>query len=306
MCVSLPDVAVVVVTYNSAEDLESCLLSVLAECPAEVIVADNASLDTSVEIAHKLGVTVSEAARNEGYGAAANRGVRLTTAPIVLILNPDVVIEPGTLQALSAHLAARPDVGVVGPQLRNPDGSIQQSCRVFPKVPTAAAHGFLGLFWKDNPISSRYTMANWNHDTQRDVDWVSGAAIALRRSAWAEVSGFDTGYFMYVEDVDLCWRVRQSGWRVTYEPTAVATHVIGTSSVGRPYRLLAEHHRSMLRFERVRRDGRRGLFWPIVVCGVWSRFAVAVAIRGCRTLLGRGPALRRHSNAPSVTAKVSQ
>lgn len=122
-------------------------------------------------------------------------------------------------------------------------------------------------------------MAGWDHTASREVDWVSGCAMAIARDAFDAVDGFDPAYFMYVEDVDFCWRVRGAGRSVLYDPDAVVTHAIGTSSGRAPFNLVVEHHRSMLRFERVRRGGRRGFSWPFVVAGVWSRAALALVRR---------------------------
>lgn len=269
-------VAVVVVTHNSAADLAPCLESVCADGAARVVVVDNASSDDSVQIARRLGVEVVEDRENRGYGTAANLGVEHTSEPYVLILNPDTLLRAGTLGSLVARFETDTRIGAVGPRLLDPDGSIQQSARRFPSIGTAALHGFLGLFWASNPATRRYTMADWDHASPREVDWVSGAAVAVRRDVWDKVGGFDPGYWMYVEDVDLCWRVRDTGKTVWYEPAGVVVHAIGTSSGSEPLRLLWAHHRSMLRFERVRRGGRRGPTWPVVVAGVGVRFLLTV------------------------------
>lgn len=272
-------IAVVVVTHNSADDLGPCLESLLEDSPAEVVVSDNASTDASCEVALRHGARVIEGKENLGYGAAANRGVAETSSPFVLVLNPDTIMRKGTLRAIVERFESDTSVSVVGPKILDPDGSIQQSARRFPSMLLAAAHGFLGLFWKSNPASVRYTMSDWDHDSAREVDWVSGAALAIRRDVWDDLGGFDPGYWMYVEDVDLCWRTHGAGGRVWFEPEGVVTHTIGTSSQGIPYRLLLAHHRSMLRFEHVRRGGRRGLTWPLVVAGVALRLAFVAAKR---------------------------
>jgi len=276
---SAADMAVVVVTHNSSADLDACLASVVKECPAELIVVDNASEDDSVAIAESHDARVLQCGENTGFAAAVNAGVALGSAPQVFVLNPDAVVHPGALDVLARRLGTDPGVAAVGPRVENPDGTLQASCRRFPSVLTGALHGFLGLVWADNPVSRRYTMADWDHRSPRDVDWLSGCALALRRDAFDSVGGFDPAYFMYVEDVDLCWRLTQGGWRVLYDPEAVVTHEIGTSSAARPYWLILEHHRSMLRFERRRRCGRRGWTWPLVLAGVWGRCAATVVKR---------------------------
>ncbi len=286
---SAADVSVVIVSHNNAPDLPACLQSLAGESPAAVVVVDNASADDSVEVARRGGARVVARSDNGGYSVAVNCGVAETHTPVVVILNPDSTVVPGALGHLAAVLAGAPAVGAVGPQVRNPDGTVYPSRRTFPSVWTAAAHGFLGLFWRDNPLSRRYRMADDDTDTPRVVDWVSGSAMAVRREAFDSVAGFDPGYFLYVEDVDFCWRLWQEGWVVAYHPGAAVVHVGGTSSSARPYSLLVEHHRSMLRFELVRRRGRRGLTWPVVVAGVWARAATALAVRAAT---GPPPQLR--------------
>lgn len=279
MTLSAADVAVVVVTHNSAGDLAPCIASVVREGAAEVVVVDNDSTDDSTTIAAEGGARVLVNADNVGFAAAVNAGAAATAAPVVMVLNPDAVLHPGALDVLARRLAVGDHVGVIGPRVEHPDGTLQASCRRFPSVFVGAVHGFLGLFWSDNPLSRRYTMADWDHTTRREVDWVSGCAMAIARDAFDAVDGFDPAYFMYVEDVDFCWRVRNRGWRVLYDPDAVVTHAIGTSSGRAPFNLVREHHRSMVRFEAVRRGGRRGLLWPLVVAGVWTRAALAMLWR---------------------------
>lgn len=276
---SAADVAVVVVAHNSAADLPACLASAHAEGAGEVVVVDNASGDASAAVARDQGARVLVNSDNVGFASAVNAGVAATAAPIVFLLNPDAVLHPGALKQVAARLGSEQGIGAVGPRVEHPDGTLQASCRAFPSVFVGAVHGFLGLFWSDNPLSRRYTLAGWDHATERDVDWVSGCAVAISRDAFTSVDGFDPAYFMYVEDVDFCWRLHRHGWRVVYDPAAVVTHAIGTSSGSAPFNLVIEHHRSMLRFERVRRGGRRGVTWPLVVAGVWARAAFALVRR---------------------------
>lgn len=282
---SAADVAVVVVTHNSAADLPACLESARAEGAGEVLVVDNDSRDESAAVARDHGARVQVNSANVGFAAGVNDGVAATSAPVILLLNPDAVLHRGALAHIAERFGSDPDVGAVGPRVEHPDGTLQASCRRFPSIAVAAVHGFLGLFWSDNPVSRSYTMAGWDHFGTRDVDWVSGCALATSREAFTSVGGFDPAYFMYVEDVDFCWRLHDRGWRVVYDPEAVVTHAIGTSSGLAPFNLVVEHHRSMLRFERVRRGGRRGLTWPLVVAAVWARAALALgrrAIAGAR------------------------
>jgi N-acetylglucosaminyl-diphospho-decaprenol L-rhamnosyltransferase len=259
------DWAAVVVNYNAGEALQACIASVLAQDPSpELVVVDNSSTDGSVEALGRScpGVRVLRSGGNLGYARAANLGIAATAAPVVAVLNPDTELARGAGAALTARFGAEPDLGAAGPRLHNQDGSVYPSARRIPSLPDAVGHG-LFFVWRDNPFTRRYREIGADPDRSRDVDWVSGAAVWLRRSALDEVGGWDERYFMYVEDVDLCWRLRGAGWRVAYEPAGIVEHLLGVSTSGRPYRMIAEHHRSLLRFASVRFTGpRRALLGP--------------------------------------------
>jgi GT2 family glycosyltransferase len=258
--------AAVVVNYNAGAALSDCVGSVLAQEPRpELVVVDNASTDGSVDglgRAHP-GVRIVHSGGNLGYARAANLGIAATRAPVVAVLNPDTVLRRGTGAALAACFAAEPDLGAAGPRLCNPDGSVYPSARRVPSLVDAVGHGLLFFVWRDNPFTRRYRETGADPDRRREVDWVSGAAVWLRRAALDDIGGWDERYFMYVEDVDLCWRLHRAGWRVAYEPAGTVEHLLGVSTAGRPYRMIAEHHRSLLRFAAVRFTGpKRALLGP--------------------------------------------
>ena len=131
-------------------------------------------------------------------------------------------------------------------------------------------------------------MSDWDHASSRRVDWVSGACFLARRSAWEAVGGFDRAYFMYLEDVDLCWRLGRAGWAVAYEPEAQVVHVQGVSADRHPYRMLLAHHVSMWRFARRSTPAERRWALPLVLPGLAVRLAVTVARRGPVGLASRG------------------
>ena len=275
-----PDWAAVVVNYNAGSALVACVTSVLAqEPPSELVVVDNASNDGSIAALRQAhpGVRIVESGANLGYARAANLGIAATEAPVVAVLNPDTVLEPGAGQALVARFAADDRLGAAGPRLHNPDGSVYPSARQIPSLVDAVGHGLLFFAWPGNPFTGRYRETGADPARPRDVDWVSGAAIWLRRAALDDVGGWDERYFMYVEDVDLCWRLRRSGWRVAYEPGGTVEHLLGVSTASRPYRMIAEHHRSLLRFASVRFTGpRRALLGPAAAF-LTARGALAMA-----------------------------
>jgi N-acetylglucosaminyl-diphospho-decaprenol L-rhamnosyltransferase len=270
----------VVVNYNAGPALADCVASVLAQDPApELVVVDNASTDDSVDALREAhpGVRVVHSGANLGYARAANLGIAATEAPIVAVLNPDTVLTAGAGRAVTARFAAEPDLGAVGPRIHNDDGTVYPSARKVPGLVDAVGHGLLFFVWPANPFTARYRETGADPARPRDVDWVSGAAVWLRRAALDDVGGWDERYFMYVEDVDLCWRLRRAGWRVTYEPSGTVEHIQGISTAARPYRMIAEHHRSLLRFASVRFTGPRGALLPPAAAFLAVRGALAMA-----------------------------
>ena len=267
-------VAAVVVNFNAGDHLIACVRSLRAAGIANVVVVDNASSDGSPSALALVDpdVQLVMTGANLGYGGGVNRGVsRIESEEFVLVLNADVVVEPGAPAALEQALLREPKVGVVGPRINEVDGSIYASGRMFPHLADAVGHAFIGLFTTDNPYSRRYLLADWDHTTPRDVDWVSGSCFLIRRRAFDDVGGFDDSYFMYLEDVDLCFRVGRAGWRVRYESAASVTHVQGVSTSQVPYRMLAAHHRSLLQYWWRTTPPQGRLLLPIVAVGLLVR-----------------------------------
>jgi N-acetylglucosaminyl-diphospho-decaprenol L-rhamnosyltransferase len=272
--------AAVVVNYNAGDALVECVTSVLAQDPLpELVVVDNASTDNSVDRLRRVhpDVRIVRSGGNLGYARAANLGIAATEAPLVAVLNPDTVLAPGVGKAVADRFYTEADLGAVGPRIHNTDGTVYPSARRVPTIADAVGHGLLFFVWRDNPFTRRYRETDADPARARDVDWVSGAAVWLRRAALDAVGGWDERYFMYVEDVDLCWRLRRSGWRVAYEPAGTVEHLLGVSTASRPYRMIAEHHRSLLRFASSRFTGpRRALLGPAAAFLV-ARGAMAMA-----------------------------
>ncbi len=278
--------AVVVVNYESGSVLAGCVASLQGEGPAELVVVDNGSTDGSVrELRQRRpGTAVVDPGRNLGYGAAANRGVAATRSELILVCNPDLSVTPGAINAMVRALDSDPTIAVVGPLIRTPEGQRYPSARQFPSLIDAAGHTMLGQFAAQNPFTRAYQHADLalEVDTVSPVDWVSGACFLVRRSAFEQVGGFDEQYFMYAEDVDLCWRLGKAGWQVVYAPAAVVTHQQGVSTNRHPYRMILEHHRSLLRFAGRSTSGWRRALLPLVAVGIGVR-AVLAGIRKALT-----------------------
>jgi N-acetylglucosaminyl-diphospho-decaprenol L-rhamnosyltransferase len=275
------DLAVVIVNYNAGEFLDRCVSSVTAaggDIAVDIVVVDNASRDGSATAAARAHpeTRLIENRENRGFAAAANQGVSATDAPFVFLLNPDAEITGGTLAALVKLAREHARAGAVGCLVRNPDGTIQPSARRVPRLFEALMHAFLGPLLPGNRWSRSYTMAEWDRSTEREVEWISGSAMLLRREAFDEVGAFDEGYFMYVEDVDLCTRLRSAGWKVLFSPEVEAVHAIGVSARGQSRRMAFAHSASIYRyFEKHRAQGAGLLLKPFVRAALWLRAELA-------------------------------
>ena len=267
-------VAAVIVNYNAGDHLVACVASLEAAGVEDVVVADNASDDGSIERLrqHHPGARVIVTGENLGYGGAANRGAAEVDSDYLLVCNPDTVFDVHAPQALMAALESHRGAGAAGPRVDTPSGDVYPSARTFPSVTDSVGHGFLGLLWRNNPWSRRYLMSDRSLERIQPVDWISGSCMMLRRSAFDAVSGFDESFFMYAEDVDLCRRLAEQGCSTLYVPTARVVHVQGVSSARHPYRMILAHHRSLLRFASLTARGPRDrILLPLVALGLGTR-----------------------------------
>lgn len=279
--------AVVVVSYNTREDLRACLRSVAAARPGEVVVADNGSTDGSRAMVREQfpAVTLLCLDENPGYGGAANRAIAATSTPYVFLLNSDTLIAPDALAALGAYLDARPGVAIAGPRLRNPDGSLQPSCYPFPgSLRWAFDNDDVGRVLGRIPALREFSLRTWAHSRSRCVPWVKGAALAIRRSAFEDIGGFDTSFFMYHEETDLCYRLAEAGWEVHFAPVTDVAHTGGTSAAQWQREMDAALVESAVHFHRKHYDGAH--LW--LVTHVWDALT---RTRRYTAHLGRGTAM---------------
>jgi N-acetylglucosaminyl-diphospho-decaprenol L-rhamnosyltransferase len=236
----VPDVAISLVNTGNRELLLACLRS-LAGVDAEIVVLDNASEDGSAAAVreHFPDVRVIEQDFRAGFGANHNTVIRATTARYVYVLNEDTTAGDWALERLTAFLDEHPRVGALGPRLVYPDGRHQASAWRFP-TPAVAV---LSL-----PTLGRLGVEQSKGRTPRDVDWLMGAALIVRRDALETAGLFDEGFFLYSEEVDLCYRLKRAGWRVCYFPGATVVHHESQFSAGIPARRINEMWRSRHRY----------------------------------------------------------
>ena len=276
-------VAAVIVNYNARDYLVECVRSLRGAGVDLIVVADNASSDQSVEAlrASDAAVTIVETGGNFGYGGGVNRGVAAVPhgPDVLLVCNADLTVDPAAPKALVDALDADPELGIVGPRIDNTDGTVYPSARTIPGPFDAAGHAFLGLIMPNNRFTRRYRMLDWDHDIARRVDWISGACFAIRRDLFDRIGGFNEDYYMYLEEIDLCTRARAAGAAIGYEPAAHVIHVGGVSTKQLPYRMLAEHHRSVLRWWWTNHRWPARALVPFVAAGLGVRFVLSAGVR---------------------------
>ncbi|MFC6013842.1 glycosyltransferase family 2 protein [Nocardia lasii] len=279
--------AVVTVTYSPGEHLEH-FITTLTEATSEkpqVILADNGSTDGVPELVAEANshVTLLRTGGNIGYGGAINRAVAEIDPSIefVILANPDIRWGVDSIDKLLEAAKRWPRAGAFGPMVREPDGSVYPSARRVPGLADGAGHAILGSVWPKNPWSVRYRQEN-EQLTERVVGWLSGSCLLVRRAAFDTIDGFDSRYFMYMEDVDFGDRMGKAGWHNIFVPDAEVTHAKGHAAGKHPELMLPAHHASAYRFQ----ADRHPHWWQAPLRGalraglaVRSRIAVRSALR---------------------------
>jgi GT2 family glycosyltransferase len=252
-----PEIAAILVNYNAGGELARALRSIADEMVGrswEAFVVDNASSDGSGASVADFApmVQLVQNTANVGFSRGVNQGLAASTAPLVLIMNPDCRLVAGAVAILRSVLDARPDCAIVGPRVLNPDGSVQGSARGDPDMLTGlfGRTALLGRLVPFLPVAKRNVVAEEairSGEQSVMVDWLSGACMLARRTALEQVGGFDERFFLYWEDADLCRRLRLHGHHVRYVPSATAIHRVGQSSrTARTFAIRAFHRSAYL------------------------------------------------------------
>jgi N-acetylglucosaminyl-diphospho-decaprenol L-rhamnosyltransferase len=210
---------------------------------------------------------------NPGYGGGINAGVATLDPEIswILVVNPDITLDAGTLDELVRVGDSEPTIGAVGPRIRDFDGTTYPSARAIPSLRLGVGHALFGDFVPGNPWTRRYHQFA-DYDTERAAGWLSGACVLVRRTAFDDIGGFDDEYFMYFEDVDFGFRLGINGWRNVFVPSATVEHEGGHSTRQNSTSMIAAHHTSARRWVGKRYPGI--VWWPVrivVTVGLWLR-----------------------------------
>jgi GT2 family glycosyltransferase len=286
-----PVVSALVVSYNVKDLLLQCLRSIFAsaDMPIEAVVVDNDSTDGSAAaVTNEFpSATVLVQSKNQGFGRAANIGLERCTGRFVLLVNPDVTVDAQSVGHLADFLLTRPDAGAVGPRLLLPDGELDPFARRSFPVPSTMFYKRVGLsrMFPTSPRFGRHNMGHLQEDDLHEIDAGTSDCLMLRMAALDRVGFFDPRYFMYGEDVDLCYRLKLGGWKVFYLPSATAVHHDRPESPEDERRaLLYERHRSeWLYHYKHHSDGvsafGNGLVWADI-WGRWLAKSVRASSRG--------------------------
>ncbi len=276
-------IGAVVVDHDAGPLLQDCIRSLLHDGANAVVVVENGapgSAAAALDDAPAGSVRIVRPGRNVGFGAGVNRGLAVlageTSAPDwILVCNPDLVVHPGALAALRRALESEQAWALVGPRIFTDTGDVYPSVRNFPSFTDAAGHALLAIFNPGNPFTLRYNPGTPLGEVTTAAGWVSGSCFLARRSALEELGGFDEAYFMYNEDMDLCWRAHDAGWGVGFAGTAEVTHVQGASTARHPYKMMVAHHRSALRFTTRTTKGWRRAALPLAALVLGVRMGLA-------------------------------
>ena len=276
-----PLVSVIIVSHNVKDLLLDCLTALFegTDIPLEAIVVDNHSKDGSAEAVEAAfpRVKLHRMKKSSGSGRAANAGLELAEGRFVLLLGADVMVARGCIGELADFLLVRQDAGAVGPRLLKADGRLDPLARrAFPS-PRVAFYRFSGLS-RLFPQSSRFGRHNMGHlpaDRPHEIDAGSASCLLVRRAAIAKIGFFDPAYRLYGEDLDLCYRLKQGGWKIFYVPSAEAVHVTGAPTRPESAKMLYEFHSAMWTFHHKHYADElpafgNGLYWA----AIWARWAV--------------------------------
>ena len=249
------DLSIIIVNYETRNLLEQCLNSIYSEnyhFSYEVSVVDNDSKDSSIEMVNKKfpQVKLIENRNNLGFAAANNQALRRSNARYLLLINPDTVVLPDSLNVMVEFMDEHPEAGIAGCKLLNPDYSLQYSCRKFSNFATFFLRGIhLDSIFPNNTILRKYMMFDWDHNQVREVEWVLGSCMMVKKKAIEQVGMLDENFVLYFEDQDWCYRMWKHGWKVYYVPQAQMIHYYQRRSAKQFLNVLTwTHIKSMLYF----------------------------------------------------------
>ena len=290
------DLSIIIVNYKTSKQLTQCLESITQNevtYKYEVCVVDNNSADQSVySVRSKFpDVNLIINKSNVGYGAANNIGINSTCGRYILLLNPDTTIPKNALEEFVNYLEKHPDVGAVGPKIVREDGSLDKACRrsfPTPKVAFYRLFGLYRLFPKRN-LLKQYNLDYISPDIEMEVDSLVGACMMFRRNILQLCDAFDERFYLYGEDIDLCYRIKKLGFKIIYFPGVTILHYKGMSTKQNLSRATIEFYRAMYLFHRKHyASDYFFVFNWLVYAGIFGLFCIEVIKNLVRSPLKRG------------------
>lgn len=278
------DVSIIIVNYNTCRLTINAIDSVkrsMTKYRYEVILVDNHSTDHSVKSikAKHQDIKLIENDQNVGFAVANNQAMKMATGRYILLLNSDTEIRPDTLEVMLEYMDQRPNIGASGCKVLLPNGNLDKACRRGFPTPSASFYYLFGLSkrFPNNPKFTQYHLEHLSHEKEHPVDSLVGAFMLVRRKAIDEVGLLDENFFMYGEDIDWCYRIKQAGWDIYYYPETSIIHYKGASSSKRkPFKLIYEFHRAMFLFHKKHYQKHYSIFVNFAVySGIFVRLMIS-------------------------------
>ncbi|NIR72815.1 glycosyltransferase [candidate division KSB1 bacterium] len=286
------ELSVIIVNYNVKEFLEQALISIkkaLKAIPSEIIVVDNASSDGSVSLLRQKfpDVRIIENTKNLGFAKASNQGLRMAKGEFLVLLNPDTIVQADTFSRMIEFFNTHPDTGMLGCKILNPDGSLQLACRRSFPTPWVAFTRLIGLsyFFPKSKLFGKYNLTYLDPDVVCEVEAISGSFMMIRRNILNVVGYLDESFFLYGEDLDWCYRIRENGWKVRYFPGTQIIHFKGESSKRTEFDRLKAFYQAMIFFARKHFKQKYLLmpYWFLWIA-IWIRAGFSFFIKFLRTV----------------------
>ena len=288
--------SVIIVPYKCKDELDVALEAVYKQITSydyEVIIIDNDSQDGTVEMVKEKYLSQSELSvktvlienSNEGFGKANNRGMAMAKGDYILLLNPDTKLAPDNFQVMVDFMQSRKDVGMATCKLLKANGDLDWACRRSEPDPKIAFYRLSGLQFLFPKKFGTYNVMNKDINQETEVDCIVGAYMMISRDCYQTVRGFDTEFFMYGEDIDLCYRVRQGGFKIWYYPKTMSFHYKGKSSKKSSQKSLYAFHEAMILYykKHYQKKYNSKFMDGFVYLGVWGRYCLKSLVNFFRT-----------------------
>jgi GT2 family glycosyltransferase len=289
LCSKDKQLSIIIVQFRVINFLKRCLSSIYSKNPDlnfEVIIVDNGSEEEQMQNLKREfpQIQVLENRHNRGFAWACNQGAQIAQGKYLLFLNPDTEVKDN-FSPLLKFMDNHPLVGICGSKMIDSYGRILDSCRSFPSLWTSISsrQSLLNKLFPKNFLSRKYLLKDLDRTKPTFVDWVSGSCLSAKKELWEQMGGFDSSFFMYAEDVDLCFRAKKAGFKVAYFPFVSVVHHLGKSTSQAKLKMIAEHHKSMYCFykKHYKENVPESFF---IFGGIWIRMVGVMAASGFKEI----------------------